>query len=849
MGGPTSTVHPLATAAGADDGAPAPAADLQARLRAARRIAIPVSRALRGGENKRLLLLLDISGSMRNNCSQQPYTDMLAVMREIEEAVDGDTESITAALFGPHAATPRVPPSMGFSEAYAMCSDRYTYAHSTYFRPYGVDAVNASDAGLVIIITDGALDDKPMLANTVAASGIAKCLMVIVGNSCADISGPLKDAVLMSPVPKTLYPVVRLTRTNMPDVREAVVNAIRNNPIPEHQGKFSIVGGMMFDLTAPGAELVGAIRTLVMAGEIDAGDLSETSDVLTGTLEAMGDEARMQRLADSVKWFMALHSALLQVWPAHARVYQQAIERNPNLANARRIAAVRAQYSADAPAALANQLWSFKLETTPSDSAVIGAVNSRDLRHVFNMLSGAVVCYDPNYDGSSSVADQARDSLRLAFEQFSVILSHRSAVAVAAGIINGSVRGITDMVDRLMPVAFIDGVEQYLHQQAVATLERNFGDMTDVDPLMLTPIEMRATDTLLRFVPNPIADLSADCRLRAVRTARYGMCRAIMAGSRLGTVSIDIAADATGPVTREHVENLAMVAIMKPYATDPFPEFPSVVLAMRLQGDGRVACIYPEQPDKKVGQDVCFMPVANFENQCSEVLASMPLPVINVEADRASRMCSQLIKLIASGRKTKQLYSDMSSFCRAMRHLWIRAGGDAHPETTISTWRLGDRDLPRPTTGSLADGVTAADVSQWVRGAASEFISAPGVAAMGMLPGLRAFSYTRAATEVERAVAAANAGNAGQLVPPWVLIHNPDVRASTLASRFIMDGDAAECPGVAGCPGLDEIPSALLEESTRAMHNHHAASMGAAGMGAAAGCIDVAAGPDCLGPV
>lgn len=792
----------------------------------------PIIEALKGGVNQRILLCLDISGSMHG----RNYKLMLAVMTRIKKVLGGDTSNIVAVTFGPHSWMIGVPKTLTFEDAVEYCSNPSTYKYGTYWSPYSKDAVDLNgDAALLVIITDGCLSDPAEMISSVGRSKIKKTVLIIVGTEDSEIAEPMKKTILTSPTPKSLYPVMYVTGSKMDHLDEVFRQAMLGDQIPLYCGKMEMCGGLLFNPKATVSQLAEAITALLEVGRLDDTHLTATSNVLMRTLISMGS-SHMQQLVSDAPWFNLLHKALLRTNKGHARAYQAVAANDPVLAATLREEEMRKSYLKEVAACADQAPWKIYPTGKLSKNEVSSAVVSRDQWPLLKLLKGAQV--RGAYSGESSL-DAICNSLRLIFEEYEVLLAPSVAMAIAVSILNGGIKDVTIIGDEGAHKLFFSDLERFVSSKARSTLEMTFGGESVIDPAAFAPVNMRATITAFSYAKTEFDDagVKADdaeaapeerarlrirlrARLRSARTARYGICSSLYAQLKGTTTTVRVDG---GPLTEVHPKNLTLLCRMKAYEDDPFPEFPSIVLAFYMPSDGRMACVYFEQPDKECGSDVCFMSIARFLECVDEVIASMPRPqLLDVKTGPAQEMCSHLRASLASC--TEQLFPMMSEFTATMQQVWKDAGGDSEPEALVEAWRHTDRSAPRPRTGRMEDSpkgeITAADVREWVDSAITALLAKPEALALGLVRGICPFEYDREVTLAECAVAAAHPTPGRRMfVPPWLLLPHKEVRSINLITDFVMMGAQAECPmseeAVEGLPSVEQVPAELFARCAR----------------------------------
>lgn len=794
--------------------------DLKLFEREALKFVRPLTDALRGGKNEKILLCLDISGSMHG----RNYKLMLAVMTRIKKVLGGDTSNIVAVTFGPHSWMIGVPKTLTFEDAVEYCSNPSTYKYGTYWSPYSKDAVELNgDAALLVIITDGCLSDPAEMISSVGGSKIKKTVLIIVGTEDSAIAEPMKKTILTSSTPKSLYPVMYFTGSKMDHLDEVFRQAILGDQIPLYCGKMEMCGGLLFNPEATVSQLAEAITALLEVGRLDDTHLTATSNVLMRTLISMGS-SHMQQLVSDAPWFNLLHKALLRTNKDHARAYQAVAANDPVLAAMLREEEMRKSYLKEVAACAAYQApWKIYPTGNPSIDEVRKAVVSRDLWPLLKLLKDAQV--RGAYSGESSL-DAICNSLRLIFEEYEVLLAPSVAMSVAVSILNGGIKGVTIIGDEGAHKLFFADLERFVSSKALLTLEATYGG-DRVDPVAFTPVSLKNAVTMFscatRGQDAPALSerarlrrtLSERARLRSARTACYGLCSSLYAQLKgtITTVRVD-----GGPLTEIHLKHLALLVRMKAYEGDPFPEFPSIVLVFYMPSDGRMACVYFEQPDKECGHDVCFMSITRFLECVDEVIASMPRPHLDVKTGPAREMCSYLR---ASLSCNEQLFRAMEWFTATMQQVWMDAGGAPNPEALVEPWRRSNQSAPRPRTGRLEDSlkgeITAADVRGWVDSAITTLLAKPEAVALELVRGVRAFEYSREVTTAECAVAAAHPiPGQSMSVPACLLLPQNGMSSTALATDYVMMGAQAECPVTKeSLPSVDQVPKELFDVCAR----------------------------------
>ena len=805
-------------AADFDDGAAAPAAPLERRLRAAMKVVTPLRNAMQGGSNPHRLFACDISGSTvayltDGTRGHGMSKHLIALMRHAFGIVSARSYAAHVTLFGSKQPVPELPTLIDNSDAaMALLEDIQTYNYGTYSR-YIVDALGAGGHPIMIMITDGELDDPDDAIRAISASPHLRAILMIVTNSDATkvdkIANPMRTSVTLSPTPKSLEVVHVASVDDYPRAMEAI-QAVLTMQFPRHARKKVLVGGLLLDMSAPTLALVDAIRTMVEAGRITAEELDATSQYLIGTLRAMGGAVLMKRLASEVPWFMSLNSVMLRVHKAHAHAYDEAIKDCPELAAQRREAAQAAHFQAlvDHVTRGAGCGWTLR-PPGPVDKAVLSkAVSSRDPWPLLQLLKNATI--DATGPGATDAvtAAQVCDCLRLAFSEHEIILDDGHALMIAASVVNGAVP-VQVKVRAGTSWQPNDDLWLLIHAQGPGWLETMFGADSDIDPVLMCPAMLRVTATLVSAAIDAGAELTPNCRRRSMRAARYGVASRLAhtLASRDLTTCETISGD--DGLRREHAINLLLLVRMREYSGDPFPEFPSVVLALWLPRYNRMALVYLEQPDAEhTCSDVLLMTMGNFLAGCAEVIGSMPAPDMG-DFFICDRFGASLRRYL--DKHYPLLLGGMAHLAAVLSREWIAAGGDRSPRARINVWRgqpVATRG-ERPRTGHLAPGRTVESVRAAVYEHLAGFIETVRLdphSGVHMVSGLQAVTVARPVSRGMIAVAAACAGGPRPVVPAWMLMPRPAITPV----QYVMLGPAAVAGEEMHLPNLEAVPFEVL---------------------------------------
>ena len=819
-----SADHPLSGALERDfgsnmnDPAPVPTPDDLAKTWKKR--IVPVETAARGGLIKNVLVLLDASGSMSVRSGV-----VKGILERIRAWAEREGLELIVQRFGDCMAFSEHATPMTITAAISGCPR--IFGGRTNFAPHGANALSshAGDVIGVIIVTDGAVNDPNVFIDTVAQSKMPQILEVIVDSYEAPcISRTLQKSVLNSPTYKVLHPILDYKSQNpeaLTVLNEALDTFMRYR-VPKHTGEKIQVGPLLLGRELSVADLTEGFTALLGAGVLSAAQLDELSEVVIRTLKGMETRENIRQMNENVAWFRPVHAALLRVHKLHARNYQGFCESDPAMVAEMRAAAMRKQFG-DSVRELEAQCapWRIICSRTPLAQEVDMALSSRDPWPLFQLLEKCNVRIAENASRREEPSPSAvRASIRPIFQSVERIIPEKTAVLIGAAVLASSIQ-IGDL--RTTPRARGD-IETMVHALAAETLNHLYGGDT-LDPVMLSPSYLAPSLYMLQAVmantpqPPPPAALRADrvlkrtACLRVARRVRIGYAQRLY--TQLRRSEYEQRVD-TKELKIGHLMGQMVLVELKPYDGDPFPEFPSLVLAVRV-GWRKVACFYFEQPDCLPKSDAYTIDVDRFLDRVAACHGAIPIQpnfVRRMNALPSAQKGGSLPGMIwdVIEQEMPDVCARLERFRDQMRKLWVIAGGLADPIAACREKRaLGVTSTGATRTGRLdPGGLTSADVKEMA------------------LESVRVLELTALKATARRCVIGPEEAAEAvctlpwfAAVPEWALSCQERAKASGLATEFIAHGCEAVPPAWYVQPA--EARAALPKELLDLAHQKYAA--------------------------